>query len=68
MVMNLIEVAGHQLHVLAMTASKIKLGLAGDYICAFGFPSFDLVVSPETISNRSDPHRRLHLCFQISIF
>jgi hypothetical protein len=54
MVMNKIEVAEPELYVPAIPASKIKFALAEDYICAFGFPSFDLVVSSEMIFFSSD--------------
>ncbi|KAG1769850.1 hypothetical protein EDD22DRAFT_817338 [Suillus occidentalis] len=54
-VMNKVDMAEPGLYVLTISASTIKLTLTGDYICAFGFPSFDLVVSPEAILIRSDP-------------
>ncbi|KIK39544.1 hypothetical protein CY34DRAFT_769076 [Suillus luteus UH-Slu-Lm8-n1] len=54
-VMNKVDIAEPGLYVLVISASNIKLTLTGDYICAFRFPSFDLVVSPEVILIRSDP-------------
>lgn len=54
-VVNKVDLAEPGLYVLAISACNIKLTLTGDYICAFGFPSFDLVVSPEAISICSDP-------------
>jgi hypothetical protein len=54
--MSKTEVTEPRLFILDLsTPSKIKLTLTGDYICAFGFPSFDLVVSPVAIVIRSDP-------------
>ncbi|KAG1763824.1 hypothetical protein EV702DRAFT_1205384 [Suillus placidus] len=50
------EVTEPRLFVLDISkSSTIKLTLTADYICVFGFPPFDLVVSPVKIIIRSDP-------------
>ncbi|KAG1764974.1 hypothetical protein EV702DRAFT_1204786 [Suillus placidus] len=60
MVMNEVtEVTEPRLFVLdILKSSTIKLILTGDYICVFGFPPFDLAVSPVKIVIRSDPEAR----------
>ncbi|KAG1765746.1 hypothetical protein EV702DRAFT_1151460 [Suillus placidus] len=55
------EVTEPRLFVLDTSkSSTIKLTLTSDYICVFGFPPFDLAVSPVKIVIRSDrsPERK----------
>ncbi|KAG1724545.1 hypothetical protein EDB19DRAFT_309780 [Suillus lakei] len=55
-VMNEFEVTEPRLFVVDVSKpSTNKVTLTADYVCAFGFPSFDLVVSPIAILIRSDP-------------
>lgn len=55
-VMNETKVTEPRLFVLDMSQpSTIKVTLTADYVCVFGFPPFNLVVSPTGIVIRSDP-------------
>ncbi|KAG2369407.1 hypothetical protein BDR07DRAFT_1323501 [Suillus spraguei] len=50
------QVTEPRLLILDMSRpSTIKLTLTADYVCVFGFPSFDPVVSPVNIAIRPDP-------------
>ncbi|KAG2072912.1 hypothetical protein BDR04DRAFT_372100 [Suillus decipiens] len=50
------KVAEPRLFVLDVSKpSTIKVTLTSDYVCVFGFPSFDRTVSPVDIVIRSDP-------------